>query len=166
MFNLAKGTKVSLELFDRLSLLQDDISTWLHEGSQPDLHIDSRSTSHMISAELDFLKRLDTAFDHEDDGYDVLRGVRDAYAALHVRGRRLQTTLKEIIALRCSKGHILSLLDALTDLAEVAFIYSSREQRLNALLVRWCTADSEKVQVALREVRSCLRGLLKRHNHS
>lgn len=165
MLNLEKGTKLSRELFDKLLLLQDIISSWLREGRLSDTRIDSRSVSHMISAELDFLARLDIALAGGVDGYEVLRRTRDMYATLHRRGHEIQRDFKDIIALPCSKSVVRPLLDALVDLAEVGFIYSSRAQRLNALIVQWCNNDSEQVKTALREVRLCVGVTMKLQIH-
>lgn len=160
MFNLAAGTKLPRDLFTKLSLLQNGILSLLRDGHLFDADLDSRSQSHLISSELSFLRCLDAAFDSDANGYEVLCRTRDTYATLNARSQQIQHAFKDIIAHPVSEGYVRLLLDALTNLGEVACIYSSRVQRLDALLVRWCNGDSEQVQRALREVRSCRRGKL------
>lgn len=155
MFNLPPGTKVHGDLFEKLSELHVQVSDWLNAGRIVDERFGSRSNSHTVSSELDFLQQLDVTSRPENGtgGYEFLRQHRDTYVSLHRRGQHIQDTFKDVIALPSSKGKVRPLLDALMQVVDTASVHSSRAQRLNALLVRWCSHDPEKVRQALQEVR-------------
>lgn len=155
MFNLHAGTKVHRDLFEQLSPLHVQVSDWLSDGRVADERFGSRSNFRLVSSELEFLQRLDVTSGSANGtgGYEFFRQHRDTYVSLHRRGQQIQDTLKDVLALPSSKGKIRPLLDALMQVADTAAVHSSRAQRLNALLVRWCSEDPENVRMALREVR-------------
>lgn len=156
IFNLDAGTKLHGDLFEKLSVLHVQFLNWLSDGKAVDEQFGSRSSFCMVSSELDFLQRLDSTSgsDNGTGGYEFLRQNRDSYVSLHRRGRQIQDTLKDVITLSSSKRKIRPLLDALMQVTDTVSVHSSRAQRLNALLVRWCSEDPEKVRDALQEVRS------------
>lgn len=155
ILNLDAGTKVRSDLFEKLSSLHVQVSNWLRDGSLFDAQLGSCSSFHILSSELDFLQRLDVESGAENgtSGFDFLRRHRDIYVSLQRRGRQIHDTFRVVIGLRSCKGKVEPLLDALMQLVDVAAVHSSRAQRFNALLVRWCSDNDEKVRKALQEVR-------------
>lgn len=144
-------------LYNRLCGLRSKISKWCDDSGLNDEHDMAKFESQITISELEFLACVNAALLDENDTYEILRRTRDRLFDSYNRGLDLQDEVKEGIAHAALSltVPIRPLLDYLAHLGRLSSICLARARRIDEDLVRWCEADSSKVQQTLLMV-SCI----------